>query len=71
MENEMTKEVAHRIVDTMPDHSTWDGLIHEIYIRQVIKKGLADSEAGRTMDISDVRGKFGMTDSNSAAHGKG
>ncbi len=57
----MRKDQAHKIVDNMADDSTWDDLINEIYVRQVIDQGLADSEAGRTTDVSDVRRKYGLT----------
>ncbi len=55
----MTKEQAHRLVDNMPEKSTWDDLMHEIYVREVIERGLADSRAGRTKDVREVRAKYG------------
>ncbi|TKJ34119.1 MAG: hypothetical protein CEE38_18820 [Planctomycetes bacterium B3_Pla] len=62
MAERMRKDQAHRLVDKMADDSTWDDLIDEIYVRQVVDQGLADSEAGRTMDVSDVRSKYGLTE---------
>jgi len=56
----MTKEQAHRLVDNMPEKSTWDDLMHEIYVREVIERGLADSRAGRTKEVRDVRSKYGL-----------
>lgn len=50
MAEPLQKDQAHEIVDRMPEGSTWDDLIREIYVRQVIEQGLADSEAGRTAD---------------------
>ena len=55
------KEEAHRIVDQLPENSTWDDLMHEIYVRQAIERGLADSEAGRTTSVEAVREKFGLS----------
>ncbi|HYV06126.1 MAG TPA: hypothetical protein VFB82_16125 [Blastocatellia bacterium] len=52
------KEEARRLVDKLPENSTWDDLMHEIYVRQSIEKGLADSEAGRTTSVEEVREKF-------------
>jgi len=43
------------ILDQPPENSTWDDLMHEIYVRQSIEKGLADSEAGRTTSVEEVR----------------
>ena len=60
METISIKEEARRLVDQLPDNSTWDDLMHEIYVRQAIEKGLSDSEAGRTTNVEDVREKFGL-----------
>jgi predicted transcriptional regulator len=45
----------------MPDNSTWDDLIHEIYVREAIEQGLADSKAGRTLEVREVRAQYGLT----------
>jgi hypothetical protein len=62
MAEKLRKDQAHRLVDKMTDDSTWDDLIDEIYVRQVVDQGLADSKAGRTMDVSDVRRKYGLAE---------
>jgi len=56
----MTRDQAHKLVDKMPEDSSWDDLMHEIYVREVIEQGLADSKAGRTKDVRDVRKKYGL-----------
>jgi hypothetical protein len=58
----MRKDEAHDLVDRMSEDSTWDDLIYEIYVRQVIEKGLADSDAGRTKDVGEVRREYGLTE---------
>ena len=60
MSTENIKEEARRLVENMPENATWDELMHEIYLRQAIKAGLADSKAGKTLDVSEVREKFGL-----------
>lgn len=60
MAEQMKKESAHELVDRMPENATWDDLINEIYIRQVIEEGLADSKAGRTTDVGEVRKECGL-----------
>lgn len=55
------KQEARRLVDQLPENSTWDDLMHEIYVRQSIEKGLADSEAGRTTNVEEVRKEFGLS----------
>ncbi len=44
----MEKEEAHRLSDRMHPKATWDDLMREIYVREAIERGLADSKAGRT-----------------------
>lgn len=55
------KEEARRLIDKLPEDSTWDDLMHEIYVRQVVESGLEDSKAGRTTDVEHVRAKFGLS----------
>ena len=54
------KEEVKRLLENLPDDLTWDDLMHEIYVRQSIEAGLADSEAGKVIDVSDVRKQFGL-----------
>jgi predicted transcriptional regulator len=34
--------------------------MHQIYVRETIERGLADSQAGRTMGVEEVRSKYGL-----------
>jgi predicted transcriptional regulator len=54
------KQEAHRLIEQLPETATWDDLMYEIYVRQAIEAGLADSEVGRTLDVKEVRAKFGL-----------
>ena len=60
MQCTMIKEQAQNLIEKMPDTSTWDDLMHEFYVRSVIEKGMEDSNAGRTMDVCEVRAKYGL-----------
>jgi hypothetical protein len=60
MESLSIKEEARRLVDQLPENSTWDDLMHQIYVRQSIEKGLSDSQEGRTSSVEDVRERFGL-----------
>ncbi len=51
------KEEARKLIERLPEDSTWDDLMREIYVRQAIESGLADSQAGRTTDVDQVRAK--------------
>jgi len=52
------KEEARRLVEDLPDGATWDDLVYEIYVREVVESGLADGEAGRLTEVSKVREEF-------------
>jgi len=60
MHSSNIKEDAHRLLEDLPKSATWDDLMYKIYVRQAIEAGLEDSEAGRTIDVKDVRAKFGL-----------
>jgi hypothetical protein len=54
------KTEAQRLVDQLPVDATWEDLMYKIYVRQAVEAGLADSEAGQTTDVKDVRAQFGL-----------
>jgi hypothetical protein len=60
MESLNIKEEAKKLIDRLPDNFTWDDLMYEIYVRQVVETGLADSQAGRLTSVQEVRAKFGL-----------
>ena len=62
MSAQNVKEEARRLVDNLPEDVTWDDLMYQIYVRQTIEAGLADSEAGRVIDVEDVRKRFGLAE---------
>jgi len=57
----MIKEDAYKIVDQLPKTATWDDLMHEIYVREAIERGVADSKARRTKDVSVIREKYSLS----------
>lgn len=54
------KQEAQRLVEELDENATWDDLMYKIYVRQAIEAGLKDNEAGRTLDVSQVRARFGL-----------
>lgn len=60
METQNIKEEAKRLVENLPDNSTWDDLMYEIYVRQAIESGLKDSQAEKVISVEEVRNKFGL-----------
>jgi hypothetical protein len=56
----LQKDEARKLIDRMPPNAAWDDLMSEIYVREVIERGLADSKADRTRDVKAVRAKHGL-----------
>jgi predicted transcriptional regulator len=61
MQTESIKQKAYRILDKLPDEATWDDLMYQIYVRQTIEAGIKDSDDGRTVDVKEVRKRFGLS----------
>jgi hypothetical protein len=60
MESPKVKDEARRLVEELPDGASWDDLMDRIYVRQALEAGLRDSETGRTVDVKEVRSRFGL-----------
>jgi predicted transcriptional regulator len=60
MKTESIKEKARDLINKLPENSTWDDLMYEIYVRQAIESGLNDSEVGKVVSVEEVRNKFGL-----------
>lgn len=58
----LSKPDAYKLIDQLPSNATWDDLMHEIYVREVIEQGLEDSKAGKTKDVAEIRRKYGLTE---------
>jgi len=52
------KERAEDLLKGLPEDATWDDLMYRIYVRQAIEAGLEYSEAGRTLDVKEVRARY-------------
>ncbi len=60
MPTDSIKREAHRLLENLPETATWDDLMYRIYVRQAIEAGLKDSEAGRTLDVKEVRKQLNL-----------
>ena len=49
-------EMARRL----PDESTWDDVMYQIYVRQKIETGLDDVRAGRVHSHASIRKEFAL-----------
>ena len=52
------KEEAKRLIDSLPENSTWSDLMYEIYVRREIEAGVADLDAGRFKSHEEVKQLF-------------
>lgn len=60
MKNISVKQEAQRMIEELAEDATWDDLMYKIYVRQAIESGLRDSETNRTLDVKEVRARFGL-----------
>lgn len=60
MQTQNVKEQVHQLLDNLPDSATWDDVMYRIYVRQSIEAGVKDSDAGRSIDVKEVRKSFGL-----------
>lgn len=56
------KQMAHAVIDNLPENATWKDVTYEISILQDIEDGLADSDANRVTSNDDVRRRFGLAE---------
>ena len=61
METGNIKEQVHQLLDNLPDSATWEDVMYRIYVRQAIEAGVKDSDEGRTVDVKEVRKRFGLS----------
>ena len=61
MQPEDIKQEDYRLLDNLPDKAIWDDLMYQIYVRQAIEAGIKDSDEGRTVEVKEVRKRFGLT----------
>jgi hypothetical protein len=61
MQTETIKQKAYQLLDKLPDSASWEDVMYRIYVRQTIETGIKDSDQGRTIDVIEVRKRFGLT----------
>ena len=52
------KKNAIDLINSLPDSTTWDDIMYEIYVKQKIDKGLNDIKNNRTTSHEDVKRMF-------------
>ena len=54
------KQQARKIVEELPDTATWEDLIYRLYVREAIEAGISDADAGRVVEVREVRAEYGL-----------
>jgi hypothetical protein len=60
MQAENIKDQARRLVDDLPDRAAGEDVMYRIYARQAVDAEIKDSDEGRTIDVKEVRKRFGL-----------
>ena len=61
MQTENIKDKAHNLLENLPDSATFEDLMYRIYVREAIEAGIKDSDQGHTVDVKEVRRRFGLS----------
>lgn len=54
------KQTAHRLIDDLPDDTSWEKLLYTLQIRYDIDAGLAESEANQVVGSAELRRQLGI-----------
>ncbi len=49
------REALTEIARLLPSDASWEDVQYHLYVRQQVEAGLADDEAGRLIDTSEMR----------------
>ncbi|HXI88920.1 MAG TPA: hypothetical protein VNO24_02790 [Blastocatellia bacterium] len=60
-ESTHVKEEALKLIESLPNDTTWEDLTRLMLERQMIEEGIADLEAGRVWTSDEIREKLGMS----------
>ena len=55
------KKEALKLIESLPDDTTWEDLTRLMLERQMIEEGITDLEAGRVWTSDEIREKLGMS----------
>ncbi|MCL4240375.1 MAG: hypothetical protein KJ048_03390 [Dehalococcoidia bacterium] len=54
------KEEVRQLADALADDATWDDVMEQVYLKQVVAAGLKASAEGRKRPVSEVRKSYGL-----------
>jgi predicted transcriptional regulator len=56
----MVKDVAHQIIDRLPDEASIDDIMHALYIHAKFEHGLRQIEQGQGIPHEEAKKRFGL-----------
>ena len=51
----IAKEEAKKLIDKLPEHATWDGIMYELYVKKKIAVALKAAEEGHVLSHNEVK----------------
>ena len=61
------KQAVTSILEDLPDDVSWEVVQYHLFVRQQIELGLADADAGRLLEASEVRNRLDAAKARSAS----
>jgi predicted transcriptional regulator len=52
------KEEALKLIDALPEETSWDDIIYQVYVRKKIEKGIEAAEKGGVVAHDEVKRQF-------------
>ena len=60
IENDNVRSTAIELIKGLPKGATWDDVMEQVYIRQVIEAGLKSANENELIEVDEVRRRFGL-----------
>jgi Tfp pilus assembly protein PilO len=58
MQTSNAKQEAHKLIDQLPDNTTWEELLYQIEARASIERGLEDVKQRRVISHEQIKQEF-------------
>jgi predicted transcriptional regulator len=52
------REEAVKLIEGLPEETSWDDIIYQMYVRKKIEKGIEAAEQGRVVAHDEVKKQF-------------
>jgi predicted transcriptional regulator len=52
------REEAQKLIEALPEETSWDDLIYQMYVRKKIARGIEAADQGRVVAHEEVKKQF-------------